>query len=57
MVSWHVVSSQEPGSHLIFDALAVHIQISQDEDCGVLFNWNSFSRVEARGVFVGHVHE
>ena len=57
VVPWHVVALQEPSSHLIFDAFAVHIQISQHEDCGVLFNKNTFSRVEARGVFVGQVHE
>ena len=57
VVPWHVVAVQEPGSHLTSDALAVHIQISQHEDCGVLFNKNTFSRVEARGVFVGQVHE
>ena len=34
MVPWHVVALQEPGSHLTSDALAVHIQISQHEDCG-----------------------
>ena len=52
MVPWHVVALQEPSS-----ALAVHIQISQHEDCGVRFNKNTFSRVEARGVFVGQVRE
>ena len=57
MVPWHVVALQEPSSHLIFDALAVHIQISQGEDCGVLFNKNTFRRVEAPGVFVGPVRE
>ena len=42
---------QEPSSHLTSDALAVHTQISQHEDCGVLFNKNTFSRVgSARSV-------
>ena len=57
VVPWHVVALQEPGSHITSDAFAVHIQISQHEDCGVLFNKNTFSRVEAPGVFVGPVRE
>ena len=54
---WHVVASREPSSHLIFDALGVHFQISQREDCAPLSNKNTFSRVEAQGAFVGQVHE
>ena len=57
VVPWHVVALQEPCSHLTSDALAVHIQASQNEDCGVLFSKNTFSRVKARRVFVGQVHE
>ena len=57
MVPGMLLLFRNPGSHLTSDALAVHTQISQHEDCVVLFNKNTFSRVEAQGVFVGQVHE